>query len=110
SSINVRYSDCAIVGLRKIEAHVREQRLIGDIRITGDGLYREMRSDLRKSSRLCTHRYAGRTLQFAPADPAAFDGAQDCFPDAVTEHRPIDQPHWQNAPGAHDRLALQHAS
>src|SRR5262249_51042410 len=33
-----------------------------------------------------------------------------CFPDAITEHRTIDKAHWQNAPGAHDRLALEHTS
>ena len=59
--------------------------------------------------RLSSNRHAGGALEFAPADPGAFDGAQDCFPDAVTEHRAIDQAHRQNAPGAHDRLALENA-
>src|SRR4029077_13690456 len=54
---------------------------------------------------LCTHRHAGGALEFAPTNPSTFDGAQDCFPDAVTKHRPIDQAHWQNAPGAQDWLA-----
>jgi hypothetical protein len=43
--------------------------------------------------RLCTHWHAGGALEFTPADPGAFDGAQDCFPDAVTEHWTIDQAH-----------------
>jgi len=54
-------------------------------------------------------RHAGGALEFAPANPGAFDGAEDCFPDAVTEHWPIDQAHRQNSPGAYDRLALEQA-
>jgi len=61
------------------------------------------------ASRSGAHRYAGGALEFAPADPGTFDGAQDCFPNAVTEHGAIDQAHRQNSPGAYDRLALEHA-
>jgi hypothetical protein len=39
------------------------------------------------------HRNAGGALQFAPADPCAFDCAQNRFPDAIAEHRAINQSH-----------------
>src|SRR3984893_10414915 len=55
------------------------------------------------------HRHAGGALQLAPADPCAFDRAQNSFPDAITKHRTINQPHRQNAPGANNRFALQDA-
>src|SRR5437588_8341878 len=55
------------------------------------------------------HGDAGGALEFAPAYPCAFDGAQDRFPDAVTEHGTVNQAHRQNAPGAHDWLALEQA-
>jgi len=47
-----------------------------------------------ENSWLRSNGHTGCAFEFAPADPGAFDGAQDCFPDAVTEHRPIDQAHW----------------
>jgi hypothetical protein len=43
--------------------------------------------------KLRPHRHARGALKFAPADPGAFNRAQDCFPDAVTEHRPVNQAH-----------------
>ena len=54
------------------------------------------------SSYLRAHGHAGGALEFAPADPGTFYGAQDGFPDAVTEHGTINQTHRQNAPGAQD--------
>src|SRR5437660_5819144 len=62
-------------------------------------------SENTERARLCAHRHTRGALQFAPADPGAFDGAQDGFPDAVTEHGAIDQAHRQDAPGAQDRFA-----
>ena len=56
-----------------------------------------------------SHGHAGCPVQFAPADPRAFDRAQDCFPDAVAEQGTINQSHWQDAPGAHNRFAFQNA-
>src|SRR6266850_6443619 len=41
----------------------------------------------------CSHRHTGGAFEFAPTDPRAFDRAQNCFPDAITEHRPINQSH-----------------
>src|SRR5437667_11870287 len=55
------------------------------------------------------HGHAGGALEFAPAYPGAFDRAQDRFPDAVTQHGTVKQAHRQDAPGAHDRLALEQA-
>ena len=60
-------------------------------------------------TKLGSHGHAGGALEFAPTDPGPFDGTQDCFPDAVTEHRTVDQAHRQNAPGAHEWFALEHA-
>src|SRR5207253_9587631 len=37
------------------------------------------------------HGDAGGAFEFAPTDPCAFDGAEDGFPDAVTEHGAINQ-------------------
>src|SRR5438128_5810331 len=56
-----------------------------------------------------SHGHTGGALEFAPAYPGAFDRAQDCFPEAVTEHRAIDQPHGQHAQGPDDRLPLEQA-
>src|SRR6266705_4312092 len=53
-----------------------------------------------KANDLRAHRDAGGALEFAPANPGAFYRAQDCLPDAVAEHLPIDQPHRQDAPRA----------
>src|SRR5947207_8349727 len=66
-------------------------------------------SENTEDSRLRSHRHAGGPLQFAPADPNAFDGAQDGFPDAVAEHGTIDQAHRQDAPGAQDWFPFQNA-
>src|SRR5436190_5603375 len=56
-----------------------------------------------------SHGHTGGALEFAPAYPGAFDRAQDRFPDAVTEHRAIDQTHGQHAQGPDDRLPLEQA-
>ena len=58
---------------------------------------------------LRTDRHARGTLEFAPANPGAFYRTEDCFPDAVTEHRPINQAHRQDAPGSQNWLALENA-
>src|SRR6266480_2169082 len=58
---------------------------------------------------LRTDRHARGTLEFAPANPGAFYRTEDCFPDAVTEHRPINQAHRQDAPGSQNWLVLENA-
>jgi hypothetical protein len=76
--------------------------------VSGETPDRKKASVLRYSSFLShPHGDAGSALEFAPADPGAFDRAQDCFPDAIAEHRTINQTHRQNAPGAQDWFAFQ---
>src|SRR4029077_18394139 len=52
------------------------------------------------------HGNAGSAFEFAPANPYAFDRAQNCFPDALANHRPITQLHRLNPPRARDRFAF----
>src|SRR6266403_1767760 len=56
------------------------------------------------------HGNAGGAFEFAPANPCAFDRTENRFPNAITQHRPIDQPHRQNPPRARDRFAFYNAS
>src|SRR5262249_35390275 len=49
------------------------------------------------------------SFQFAPAHPRTFDRAENRFPDAVTQHRPINQSHRQDPPRAPDRFLFQNA-
>src|SRR4029077_5893422 len=46
-----------------------------------------------------THWHGSRAFQFAPAYPCALYSTQNCFPDTVAQHRPIDQAHRNNSPG-----------
>ena len=55
------------------------------------------------------HRDRRSPLQFSPPDPGAFEGAKDCLPDHVTEERPVDQPHREDAPCVPDGIAFQDA-
>src|SRR6266536_4729923 len=59
------------------------------------------------NDKLDSHGYAGGALELAPVHPRAFDSMQNRFPDAITEHRAINQSHWQDAPCEHDRFALK---
>jgi hypothetical protein len=63
--------------------------------VSGESLEKRKRRFVIQASSYISnpHGHAGGALEFAPAYPCAFDRAQDCFPDAVTEHRTIDQAH-----------------
>src|SRR6266404_9570744 len=54
--------------------------------------------------------HACGAFKFAPADPRAFDRAQNRFPDAITQHWPVNQPHRKNSPRARDWFLFQNAS
>src|SRR6266536_4031111 len=55
------------------------------------------------------HWHTGGALEFAPADQRALKRAKDRLPYAVAEHRPVNQTHRKNAPGAQDRFSLENA-
>src|SRR5437762_13043075 len=61
------------------------------------------------SRNLYSHGHGRSAFEFTPTHPCTFYGAQDRLPDAITEHRTINQAHRENPPGAQDRFALQNA-
>src|ERR1043166_74978 len=55
------------------------------------------------------HGHARGALEFAPAYPRALECAEDRFPDAIAEHRPVNEAHRQDPPRGPDWFALQNA-
>src|SRR6267378_1060529 len=53
------------------------------------------------------HGYARGALKFTPTHPRTFDRTENRFPNHITEHRSINQPHRNDPPGIEQIFAFQ---